>query len=33
MKFDLGVDMARIMSGEASASFEPAAPFLFQPAD
>ncbi|TVQ37437.1 MAG: linear amide C-N hydrolase [Geminicoccaceae bacterium] len=33
MKLDLGVDMARILSGEVSAAFMPAAPFPFQPAD
>jgi choloylglycine hydrolase len=33
LKLDLGVDMARILSGEVSAAFEPAAPFAFQPAD
>ena len=33
MKLDLGVDMERVLSGEASAAFEPAAPFTFQPAD
>lgn len=33
MKLDLGVDMERVMSGESSASFEPADPFVFQPAD
>ena len=33
MKLDLGVDMQRVLSGEASAAFEPAAPFTFQPAD
>jgi penicillin V acylase-like amidase (Ntn superfamily) len=32
-KLDLGVDMERILSGEASASFEPAEAFPFQPAD
>lgn len=32
-KLDLGVDMERILSGETSALFEPAAPFAFQPAD
>jgi choloylglycine hydrolase len=32
-KLDLGVDMARILSGEVSAAFEPAAPFAFQAAD
>ncbi len=32
-KLDLGVDMERILSGEVSAGFEPAAPFAFQPAD
>ncbi|MCP1676033.1 penicillin V acylase-like amidase (Ntn superfamily) [Natronocella acetinitrilica] len=33
VKLDLGVDMERVMSGEVSAAFEPAAPFAFQPAD
>jgi choloylglycine hydrolase len=33
MKLDLGVDMQRILAGESSASFEPARPFAFQPAD
>jgi choloylglycine hydrolase len=33
MKLDLGVDMERILTGEASGSFEEAAPFTFQPAD
>jgi choloylglycine hydrolase len=33
MKLDLGVDMARVLSGEASAAFQPAPPFAFQPAD
>ncbi len=33
VKLDLGVDMDRVMSGEVSAAFEPAAPFAFQPAD
>ena len=32
-KLDLGIDMERILSGEASGSFEPAEPFSFQPAD
>jgi choloylglycine hydrolase len=32
-KLDLGVDMERVLNGEVSASFEPAAPFAFQPAD
>jgi choloylglycine hydrolase len=32
-KLDLGVDMARVLSGEVSALFEPATPFAFQPAD
>jgi choloylglycine hydrolase len=32
-KLDLGVDMERILSGESSASFEPATPFAFQPAE
>jgi choloylglycine hydrolase len=31
-KLDLGVDMERILSGESSASFEPAPAFTFQPA-
>lgn len=30
---DLGVDMERILSGEVSADFETATPFVFQPAD
>ncbi len=33
LKLDLGVDMERILAGESSASFEPAEPFTFQPAD
>ena len=33
LKLDLGLDMERVMAGEVSASFEPAAPFAFQPAD
>ncbi|WP_292294825.1 linear amide C-N hydrolase [Marivita sp.] len=33
MKLDLGMDMERVLSGETSASFEPAAAFTFQPAD
>ncbi len=33
MKLDLGVDMERILAGESSASFGPADPFVFQPAD
>lgn len=33
MKLDLGIDMERVLSGEVSASFEEAAPFVFQPAD
>lgn len=33
MLLDLGVDMERVLSGEASAAFEPAEPFTFQPAD
>lgn len=33
MKLDLGVDMERVLAGENSASFEPAQPFAFQPAD
>ncbi len=33
MMLDLGTDMERILSGEVSASFEPAEPFAFQPAD
>ncbi len=32
-KLDLGVDMERVVSGEASERFEAAAPFAFQPAD
>lgn len=32
-KLELGVDMRRIMSGEASGRFEEVAPFTFQPAD
>ncbi|TVQ40669.1 MAG: linear amide C-N hydrolase [Wenzhouxiangella sp.] len=32
-KLDLGVDMERILSGEASDLFETAEPFVFQPAD
>ncbi len=32
-KLDLGVDMERILSGEVSELFEPAAAFVFQPAD
>ncbi len=32
-KLDLGLDMERILSGEVSALFEPAAAFAFQPAD
>lgn len=32
-KLDLGVDMERILTGEASALFEAADPFTFQPAD
>ncbi|NBC11190.1 MAG: linear amide C-N hydrolase [Planctomycetes bacterium] len=30
---DLGVDMERVLSGDASLEFEPAEPFTFQPAD
>ena len=30
---DLGVDMERVLSGDASLEFEPAEPFIFQPAD
>lgn len=30
---DLGLDMERVMSGEVSAAFEDAQPFVFQPAD
>ncbi len=33
MRLDLGVDIERVLSGEVSASFEPAAPFAFQPSD
>lgn len=33
LKLDLGLDMERVMSGEVSASFQPAYPFAFQPAD
>jgi len=33
LKLDLGMDMERILAGESSASFEPAEPFTFQPAD
>lgn len=33
MRLDLGVDMERILTGEASASFEATDPFTFQPAD
>lgn len=33
MKLDLGVDIERLLSGEASASFVPSEPFTFQPAD
>lgn len=33
MKLDLGVDMERVLSGEASADFTPSAPFAFQPAE
>lgn len=33
IKLDLGVDMERVLSGEVSELFEPAAPFVFQPAD
>ncbi|MGY6633486.1 MAG: linear amide C-N hydrolase [Alkalilacustris sp.] len=33
LKLDLGLDMERVLSGEVSAAFEPAAPFAFQPAD
>jgi choloylglycine hydrolase len=32
-KLDLGLDMERVLSGEVSAAFAPAAPFAFQPAD
>jgi len=32
LKLDLGLDMQRVLSGEVSAAFEPAAPFAFQPA-
>ncbi|MGY6411631.1 MAG: linear amide C-N hydrolase [Alkalilacustris sp.] len=32
-KLDLGVDMERVLSGEVSGLFEPAEPFLFQPAE
>ncbi len=32
-KLALGVDMTRVLSGETSASFQAAAPFVFQPAD
>ncbi len=32
-KLDLGLDMERVLSGEASARFEPTDPFVFQPAD
>ncbi len=32
-KLDLGVDMERVLSGETSALFEPAAPFAFQEAE
>lgn len=32
-KLDLGVDMARVLSGEVSGLFEPSDPFTFQPAD
>lgn len=33
MKLDLGLDMERVISGEVSASFAAATPFVFQPAD
>ena len=33
LKLDLGVDMQRINTGETSALFEPAEPFIFQPAE
>lgn len=33
MKLDLGLDMERVLSGETSASFEEADPFVFQPAN
>lgn len=33
VKLDLGVDMERVLSGDVSGAFEPAAPFSFQPAD
>jgi len=33
MRLDLGIDMERVLAGENSASFEPAQPFTFQPAD
>ena len=33
LQLDLGVDMARVLSGEVSADFVPAAAFTFQPAD
>jgi choloylglycine hydrolase len=32
MWLELGVDMERVLSGEVSAAFAPAAPFAFQPA-
>jgi choloylglycine hydrolase len=32
MRLDLGVDMERVLSGEVSSAFAPAAPFAFQPA-
>lgn len=32
-KLDLGVDIERVLSGEVSASFVPAEPFVFQPSD
>ena len=33
LKLDLGLDMERVLSGDVSAAFEPAAPFAFQLAD
>jgi len=33
LKLDLGVDMQRILSGNAATKFEPAEPFAFQPAE
>lgn len=33
MKLDLGLDMERVMSGEVSADFAAASPFVFQPAE